>query len=253
MLPATMHALRESIDDQDDMLKVDFANMLIGGASLAYGNVQEEITFAERPELNVARLFHRPMAANEAIVLLNAQRYSTLVPGTYGGSLAHGGPAPYAAATSGPARSFAPSGILALDALDLRCLPRPFQYDPKGIDRELRKCLAGLAFNGAAHGLPDATNRRVATGNWGCGVFRGDAELKLLIQWIACSVTGREMHYFPFDRQDLVARFPPLQAVILGKQITPLELLGFLRTGLGGAAASGQVWRLVHQHFGGQP
>lgn len=32
--------------------------------------------------------------------------------------------------------------------------------------------------------------RPVATGNWGCGVFRGDPELKALIQWVAASAAG---------------------------------------------------------------
>ena len=32
--------------------------------------------------------------------------------------------------------------------------------------------------------------RPIATGNWGCGVFRGDPELKALIQWVAASAAG---------------------------------------------------------------
>jgi len=32
--------------------------------------------------------------------------------------------------------------------------------------------------------------RPVATGNWGCGVFRGDPELKAIIQWVAASAAG---------------------------------------------------------------
>lgn len=32
--------------------------------------------------------------------------------------------------------------------------------------------------------------RPVATGNWGCGVFRGDPELKAVIQWVAASAAG---------------------------------------------------------------
>ena len=32
--------------------------------------------------------------------------------------------------------------------------------------------------------------RPVATGNWGCGVFRGDPELKAVIQWAAASAAG---------------------------------------------------------------
>ena len=27
----------------------------------------------------------------------------------------------------------------------------------------------------------------IATGNWGCGVFRGDPQLKSLLQWVAAS------------------------------------------------------------------
>jgi len=32
--------------------------------------------------------------------------------------------------------------------------------------------------------------RPVATGNWGCGVFKGDPELKAVIQWVAASAAG---------------------------------------------------------------
>ena len=39
----------------------------------------------------------------------------------------------------------------------------------------------------------------IATGNWGCGVFRGDFELKFLLQWIACSLTNdKDLIYFSF-------------------------------------------------------
>ena len=36
----------------------------------------------------------------------------------------------------------------------------------------------------------EAVIRPVATGNWGCGVFRGDPELKVLVQWAAASVAS---------------------------------------------------------------
>ena len=39
----------------------------------------------------------------------------------------------------------------------------------------------------------------IATGNWGCGVFAGDLELKLMIQMIAASLSGRPVHYFTFS------------------------------------------------------
>ena len=31
----------------------------------------------------------------------------------------------------------------------------------------------------------------IATGNWGCGAFNGDVILKVCIQWLAASMTGR--------------------------------------------------------------
>lgn len=36
------------------------------------------------------------------------------------------------------------------------------------------------------------------TGNWGCGVFNGNPELKFLIQWIAVSQAERDMVYTTF-------------------------------------------------------
>jgi poly(ADP-ribose) glycohydrolase len=43
----------------------------------------------------------------------------------------------------------------------------------------------------------------VATGNWGCGVFGGDPQLKALLQWAAASLNGRATVYFPFDDERL--------------------------------------------------
>ena len=39
------------------------------------------------------------------------------------------------------------------------------------------------------HSEPGA-DRPLATGNWGCGAFRGDPELKAVLQWVAASVAG---------------------------------------------------------------
>eukprot|EP00249_Psilotum_nudum_P021507 c28133_g1_i2 orf=76-1968(+) len=42
----------------------------------------------------------------------------------------------------------------------------------------------------------------IATGNWGCGAFGGDIELKSLLQWIAASQAGRPfVHYYTFGDQ----------------------------------------------------
>jgi len=54
------------------------------------------------------------------------------------------------------------------------------QYSEAGIFRELNK--AYVAFMSEQE-----TPSPVATGNWGCGVFKGDAPLKAIIQLIAAS------------------------------------------------------------------
>jgi poly(ADP-ribose) glycohydrolase len=44
----------------------------------------------------------------------------------------------------------------------------------------------------------------VATGNWGCGVFGGDPELKATIQWLAASQTRRPfISYYTFGVEAL--------------------------------------------------
>lgn len=53
-------------------------------------------------------------------------------------------------------------------------------------------------------GFKSIDSPSVATGNWGCGVFRGDVQLKFLLQWIACSVLGKKIIYCPFANKRLV-------------------------------------------------
>ena len=36
------------------------------------------------------------------------------------------------------------------------------------------------------------------TGNWGCGMFRGNLPLKFVIQWLTATLAGRGMIYHPF-------------------------------------------------------
>lgn len=43
----------------------------------------------------------------------------------------------------------------------------------------------------------------VATGNWGCGAFRGNPQLKVLVQLMAAAVAGRSMVYFTFGDTNL--------------------------------------------------
>jgi poly(ADP-ribose) glycohydrolase len=64
------------------------------------------------------------------------------------------------------------------------------QYSRKKIEREIMKAYAGFRFHGGGN--------KIVTGNWGCGAFRGDIRIKLIIQWLACSLTEKELLYCPF-------------------------------------------------------
>jgi poly(ADP-ribose) glycohydrolase len=50
------------------------------------------------------------------------------------------------------------------------------QYDSKSVDRELIKAYAAFRPRPTAVGAENLFG--IATGNWGCGVFNGDKQLK---------------------------------------------------------------------------
>lgn len=72
--------------------------------------------------------------------------------------------------------------ILAIDATDYS--KKNFaQFKQEEILRELNKAYSGF-LNGAGE------KGKIATGNWGCGAFKGNSHLKALIQVMAASQVG---------------------------------------------------------------
>lgn len=179
-----------AIEDAEGHRQVDFANAYLGGGVLSGGCVQEEIRFAVAPELLVGMIISPRMQRDEAIVLRGAPRF-TLTRG-YGASLAYDGhfddPAPRAADGTPDVE------LVAIDAVDYRHGGMSDQFTEEAVLRELTKARSGFCRD--ARALP------VATGNWGCGVFRGDPALKAVIQWLAASSEGRAVRYYSFgDRR----------------------------------------------------
>lgn len=84
--------------------------------------------------------------------------------------------------------------LIAFDALPG---PGDQQYTQPYIDRELKKAYVSFRQDAMttttdfrkAKPLRDVRRRAkpLCTGNWGCGMFGGDVQLKSLIQWVACS------------------------------------------------------------------
>lgn len=183
------------------MLQVDFANKFIGGGVLGGGCVQEEIRFMMCPELIVSRLFTEALGSREVLVITGAEQFN---------------------ATSGYAGKFAWESdlkdevprdpwerrcteIVAMDAL---CFVKPQeQYRPNNIRRELNKAYCGFICQPE---IPLAQRSAIATGNWGCGAFRGDPQLKAIIQLMAASVAGRDLVYFTFGDKQLCQRLRAL-------------------------------------------
>ena len=47
--------------------------------------------------------------------------------------------------------------------------------------------------------------KTIATGNWGCGAFNGNHELKFIQQWIAASFAGIEiLDYYTFKDKNMI-------------------------------------------------
>jgi len=184
-------------------LQADFANQYIGGGVLLGGNVQEEIRFMICPELIASMPLCDMMLPHEAIEIVGAIQYANYL--GYGGSLQYNGPTDLAAEKSKHPLDDAKRRTVRIVAFDALPMPeRRVQYGHRGMARELVKATAAFSLN-PADTLPTGAvvgeaRLGVATGNWGCGVFGGDPQLKCLLQWMACSVAERpHMVYCAFN------------------------------------------------------
>ena len=77
----------------------------------------------------------------------------------------------------------------------------------------------------------------VATGNWGCGVFHGNPQLKVLLQLMAATVAGRSVVYFTFGDTELRDNVSEMywhlvqQNVDIGMTIYLITLLKYFKEG----------------------
>ncbi|XP_078447402.1 poly(ADP-ribose) glycohydrolase 1-like isoform X7 [Wolffia australiana] len=139
-------------DQQYEILEVDFANKCFGGGALRRGCVQEEICFMLNPELIAGMFFLPPMENNETIEVIGAERFSD-----------------YKGETN-----------KAFCGFQVQSHHNPYLKQKSGAEVIHPSCT----------NLPDEV-LGVATGNWGCGAFGGDLEIKSMIQWLAASQAGR--------------------------------------------------------------
>lgn len=212
LIDAPLSAFRVDIDGDitlsDGALQVDFADKFVGGLSMFSGHVaQEELIFALRPELNVVMLFLDALEDDEALVVKGAESF-VLYTGYEDSfkvhraeNIPHGSHWSVHGYTPIDPLGRRETTVVAIDALELG-YDTEGQYSLKSVKRELLK--ASLGFQGDPFEYRMLGKRAaVATGKWGCVIFGGDNELKALLQWIAASYAGRELHYKAFRDKKL--------------------------------------------------
>ncbi|KAF5300802.1 hypothetical protein FQR65_LT09105 [Abscondita terminalis] len=203
-------------DDGDGFLQVDFANKNVGGGVLAYGCVQEEIRFIICPELIVGRLFTEQLGETEALIVTGAERYSSY--SGYGDT--YEWREDYIDNTPFDPFGRRRSAIVVIDATKFR--KSVDQYKMTNMLRELNKAYSGF-YSNFKHRL-----QPVATGNWGCGAYKGDPKLKFLLQLMACNVSNRDMVYFTFNNEELAVQLKEMYKFLAKNKITTAQLWEYL-------------------------
>ncbi|KAL4511664.1 hypothetical protein ABPG72_012509 [Tetrahymena utriculariae] len=204
-------------------IHADFANEYIGGGALYDGNVQEEILFNTCPEMLVSTIFCQKMEAQEAILIVGAERFNSYI--GYGYNFQITGEY-FDKSSINTKKNYMNTYVACIDAIAF--LPKETyynQYELKNINRELIKSFAGFQGPLKEDNQNSYDKMPVVTGNWGCGIFNGDPQLKLLIQWISCSLLQKKIIYCSFKDQRLANQGQFIQQ-LKGKNIKSiLDLL----------------------------
>ncbi|XP_015794894.1 poly(ADP-ribose) glycohydrolase [Tetranychus urticae] len=203
------------------MLQADFANKYVGGGVLRSGLVQEEIRFVINPELMASMLFTEVLLENEALLITGTEQFNKY--SGYGDTFLYDGNYYDPTPTDEWGRRY--TKIVAMDASYFPADKVRNQYRKGCIDRELIK--AYVAF--MERRKLDPKNRcAVATGNWGCGVYRGDPQLKSLIQLIAASLNEKDLVYFTFGDFNLSTNMNKIVTSLAEKNVSAGQLYQFL-------------------------
>ncbi|KZV21221.1 poly(ADP-ribose) glycohydrolase 1-like [Dorcoceras hygrometricum] len=197
------------IEDQyAEALEVDFANKYIGGGALSRGCVQEEIRFMINPELIVSMLFMSSMADNEAIEIIGTERFSNYFD--------------YLLRETNKAFC----GLFDQNKYQLyQKLSETIEVQGEKPAQNIKnlfhksKNLQSASSQSGKQDLssepPNANEKKglhpnlegtigIATGNWGCGAFGGDPQVKVAIQWLAASQALRPfILYYTFGLEEL--------------------------------------------------
>ncbi|KAL3041850.1 hypothetical protein OYC64_019932 [Pagothenia borchgrevinki] len=208
------------------MLQVDFASSWIGGGVLGSGLVQEEILFIINPELIVSRLFTEKLGDKECLIVTGSQQFSNY--SGFGDTFQWEGPHEERLNRDEWARL--QRQIVAIDALHFK--HRSEQFNMINVTRELNKAYCG--FKGHRPDEPD-----IATGNWGCGAFNGDKQLKAVIQLMAAAQAKRGLAFFTFEDESLKQGLQQTHHLLVTERTTVEKLFILLEDYCAAQQASG--------------
>ena len=180
-----------SLFDGEAKYCVDFANKYIGGGTLSGGCVQEEILFAIEPEAIISMNIMEVMNKNDAIGIFNTIEYSIYK--GYANSFQF-----EKCSITDDITKIKRHRIIAIDATVSRSNFFYNNQNQQDIKRDIHKAFVG--FNLINLESEKDIEKTIGTGNWGCGAFGGNHELKFLQQWIAASYAGvKRLDYFTFS------------------------------------------------------
>ena len=183
---------KESLFNGNATYCIDFANKYIGGGVLNGGCVQEEILFAVEPEAIVSLFFMEVMNDGDTIGIYNLIQYSKYK--GYGFNFTYEG-----CSIDDKTLINKRQRIIAIDAIDLR-----MQISNNDLKKEINRDIH-KAFVGFSLANDEPFPKTIATGNWGCGAFNGNHELKFIQQLIAASLAKLDrLDYYTFGDQKTI-------------------------------------------------
>ena len=169
-----MHSYKEYITN--DSAFVIFSNINIGGLILTSGCAQEEIKFLQNPELLYLKICQCQLTDNKVIVIDNVKKYNSTI--GYGFDVQD-----IEDTNVGYVETF-----ILMNANDYSSKPW-LQYDQENKRKEINKCLTAFS---------NVKEKNIITGDWGCGAFKGNHELKFLIQLYCAYLCKKNLYYFSY-------------------------------------------------------
>lgn len=194
LLPLTVNFGRAV--DEEKTLQVMPSHSNIGGGMLYRGRGEEEIRILLYPEVCIAMFVCGVIDDNESVLVRGAERFSAFEDDD-GFSLKFSGS--YKDKSERDADATLKSNILLVDASKWeRTTELAEQLEVANMDRDLNKILRGFTDE-----ADSSSPGPITTTNWGCDRrFNGARDVRPLIQWMAASVAGRELHLWLVEDRD---------------------------------------------------